>query len=149
MSAQHPVATGGNTPGGTNPEDRLLEAFSCLARADREVAMLAVSAEAAGDDDRAEALEETIRALHTARKHLRVATRGWIGAPTYDARDRMPVMRLATSQDVTEGRDINSRGLVRVRDDEKLTDAERLAKWGYRLGEEPVTPRQVRDAEKL
>ena len=65
---------------GTDPEDRLLAAFSAFARADREIAMLAVHAEAAQEDDRAEALEETIRALHTARKHLRVATRGWVGA---------------------------------------------------------------------
>lgn len=76
----HPVATGGNDPRGTNPEDRLLEAFSCLSRADREVAMLAIHAEAAGDDGRAEALEETIRAIGTARKHLHVATREWLNA---------------------------------------------------------------------
>lgn len=76
------------TDRGTNPEDRLLEAFSCLARADREVAMLAVSAKLDDHWDRFDELWETIRALHTARKHLRVATRGWIGAPTYDDRDR-------------------------------------------------------------
>ena len=88
------------------PEDRLLEAFSCLARADRELAMLAVSAELDGHDDRAEALEETIRALHTTRKHLRVATRGWIGAPTFDSRDREKVTEASHYLDgvpVTEG----------------------------------------------
>ena len=229
------LADPATTNPGTNPKERLHAAFSAFARAKKEIEMLAVHAEDAQDDDRAEALQGTIGALHTARKHLRVATHGWIGAPVYDSRDREkpaegshylqttdetlrveqeerllgafsaldrahqdlcalahalfaqdmgerclilieaarhtaqahqlvadaahgwlipePVtprqVRPATSQDITEGRDVDSRGLVRVRDDEKLTDAERLAKWGYRLGEETVTPRQVRDAEKL
>ena len=107
----HPVATGGNDPRGTDPKDRLLAAFSAFSRANQEIKMLAVSAELDGHDDRAEALEETIRALHTAQKHLRVATRGWVGALTYDDRDR------GTSRE----------------------DIRR----------DTLTPRQVRDADKL
>lgn len=62
---------------GTSPEDRALEAFSCLARLDRELAMLAVHAEAV-DDARADALEDAIRAVNTARLCLRAATRDWL-----------------------------------------------------------------------
>ena len=62
----------------TSPEDRLLSAFSCLNRLDKELAMLAVHAEASVSERRAEAIEETIRAVMTVRLHLRSATRGWI-----------------------------------------------------------------------
>ena len=96
---------------GISPEDRLLAAFSAFARADREIAMLAVHAEAAQEDGRAEALEETIRALHTARKHLRAATRGWVGALTSADRDR------GTSRE-----DIR-RDTMTPRDVEKLAEA--------------------------
>ena len=65
----------------TSPEDRMLAAFSCLNRLDRELAMLAVHAEASVSERRAEAIEETIRAARTVRLHLRSATRGWLDDP--------------------------------------------------------------------
>jgi len=65
----------------TSPEDRLLSAFACLNRLDKELAMLAVHAEASVSERRAEAIEETIRAVMTVRLHLRSATRGWVDDP--------------------------------------------------------------------
>ena len=65
----------------TSPEDRLLAAFSCLNRLDRELAMLAVHAEASVSERRAEEIEETMRAVMTVRLHLRSATRGWLDDP--------------------------------------------------------------------
>ena len=120
----------------TSPEDRLLAAFSCLNRLDRELAMLAVSAEASVSERRAEAIEETIRAVMTVRLHLRSATRGWI--------EELPAMRMATAQDIAEGATVDGRGMTRVRADEKLTDAERRAKWGYVLDDSGI-----RDQEEL